>query len=106
MENKKFKTELARSVWSENRYYEIAGQGSGEVSHPAMKILQNLAKEANSILDLGCGEGTRLNLLAKKNGVGVDFSKKAIALAKKKYSQHHFLVGDLTKLLFKKKHSI
>jgi SAM-dependent methyltransferase len=84
-----------------NKYYQIAASGSRKINHPAMIILKGLADKADRILDLGCGEGTRLNWLTKK-GTGVDINGKAISLAKKKYPGHNFLIGDLSKLPFSK----
>ncbi|MCJ7805513.1 class I SAM-dependent methyltransferase [Patescibacteria group bacterium] len=96
------KNNLAKSVWSKKIYYDIAAKGSLDVNHPAMKILAKLAKGANQILDMGCGEGTRLNFVARgKECYGIDISSKAIGLAKKKYSKLHFTVGDLETLPYK-----
>lgn len=84
-------------VWQTDKYYRVAAKGSRDTSYPGMIILKALAEKSEKILDLGCGEGTRLNWLAKK-GTGIDISKKAISLAKKKFPSHRFIVGDLTKL--------
>ncbi len=86
-----------------SEYYRIAASGSSKVDHPAMIILRGLAGKAKEVLDLGCGEGTRLNLLMLSKGTGIDISPKAIALARSKYPRLHFLVGNLEKLPFKKK---
>ena len=94
---------LRNQVWSKKDYYLIARGGSLDSSHPAMKMLFKLVSHANSILDMGCGEGTRLNLLAKKGqkAVGIDISGKAIELAKKKYPKLDFKQGNLEKLPFR-----
>ena len=98
------KKHLRETVLTKDKYYRTARKGSLDVSHPGMKILLKLARDADSTLDLGCGEGTRLNLLATRGqGVGVDISSKAISLAKKKYPNFDFRVGDLEKLPFKEK---
>lgn len=86
---------------STDEYYKIAAKGSCDTAHPAMRILKTLADGSNKILDLGCGEGTRLDYLSPRDGWGVDISSQAIALAKKKYPKHYFLVGDLTRLPFR-----
>jgi len=93
---------LVDTVWSKDKYYDVAGEGSSDMKHPAMVKLKEISKEASSILDMGCGEGTRLAKIADKNGkiYGIDISKKAIEIAKKKYPQFNFRVGNLEKLPF------
>jgi len=89
-----------QSVWETNSYYEKAGNGSLDTNHPGIKLLVSLAKDKKEILDLGCGEGTRLSLISKK-GTGVDISTKAINFAKKKFSNLNFFMGNLEELRFK-----
>lgn len=53
------------------------------------QILENL--EADSVLDVGCGNGANLDYLSKQlgaNGVGVELSEDAVSLLKKKH-QHN-----------------
>lgn len=89
-------------LWKTKKYYEFAGRGSRDVDHPGMKELMTLSKKATNILDLGCGEGTRLSYVAKgKSGAGVDISANAISLAKESYPQFSFKKADLEKLTFK-----
>ena len=67
-----------------------------------IKKLANLAKEGERILDLGCGNG-RLFLTLKEKRVdyfGIDFSKELIEIAKKRYPQGKFFVGDCLNLPF------
>ena len=92
-----------KQVWEKDEYYELAKKGSLDINHPAMKLLKKLAKPNIKILDLGCGEGTRLNYLCKNPGncVGIDISSKAIGLAKKSYPDISFLNANLEKLLLK-----
>lgn len=90
---------LLERVWSKNNYYKIAGEGSTDIEHPAMKMLAKIAKGADQILDMGCGEGTRLNFVAKdEKGYGIDISSQAISMAKKKNPRLRFTVGDLEHL--------
>lgn len=90
-------------MWKSDAYYDTAHKGSLYQSHPGMKVLFQMAKKAERILDLGCGEGTRTNLVAKKKklAVGVDLSRTAIKRAKKNYPEHKFLEADLVDLPFK-----
>lgn len=102
MIDKKNKNKLVRDVWSKDDYYRTAGQGSMDVTHPAMKKLKDLARSSVNILDMGCGEGTRLAYIADNDrcGFGIDISEKAIEIARKKYPQFDFRVGDLENLPF------
>jgi len=98
------KDKLTKEVWSKESYYKKAEVGSLEFDHPAMKKLIEISNDANTVLDMGCGEGTRLNkLITKKSqkGCGIDISTKAIAIAKEKYPRLSFLVGDLESLPYK-----
>ena len=99
------KKTLTKKVWSKDSYYKVAEQGSLDFEHPAMKLLVKLAKNSKNILDMGCGEGTRLGKIIdkKQKGTGVDISTKAIDLAKKKFPKLNFAVGDLEKLPFANK---
>ncbi len=92
--------DLKQTVWETDNYYKKAHLGSLDINHPGIKLLFNLSKGDKKILDLGCGEGTRLSFLSK-NGTGVDISHKAINLAKKKYPKLNFTVGNLENLKFK-----
>lgn len=96
------KGKLKKEVWSKNEYYNIAGKGSSETNHPAMKKLAELAKNSVDILDMGCGEGTRLANIGNSNNnlFGIDISPKAIEIAKNKYPDFDFRVGNLEKLAF------
>lgn len=102
MAKKDTKEKLKREVWGKEEYYELARKGSLDVSHPGMKILKRLCKESKNVLDMGCGEGTRLNYLIgkSKNGVGVDISRTAVEKAKKRYPALDFIEADLEKIPF------
>ena len=55
------------------------------------------------ILDLGCGQGFRTNVLSRKNDVvGVDMSKDDIAVAQKRYPGVSFKLMDAEHLKFKR----
>ena len=85
-------------------YYQVAKQASSEVgNHQGLLYLQEKAKHSRNILDVGCGEGTRLNTLLPKTtpGVGVDINRKAIKLAKSQYPRHKFISTNDETLPFK-----
>ncbi len=91
------------------KYYSLAHKGSKDLSHPAMVNLLHLIKDSTKILDLGCGEGSRLNELRKKTSkkdidwFGIDINEYAIKNAKKNYKSINFTKGNLEHLPFKDK---
>lgn len=86
--------------WETDEYYEKAQEASLDTGHAGMKLLKKLSKNKTHILDLGCGEGTRLDYFTSKNGTGVDISEKAIIMARKK-SKNKFINANLEKLPLK-----
>lgn len=88
-------------------YYGLAHQGSTDLTHPAMKVLLRVFQKSQKILDMGCGEGTRLETLRansnsnEKKLFGIDASYVAIRLALKEYPQTNFQVANLEKLPFR-----
>ncbi|HEX6977269.1 MAG TPA: methyltransferase domain-containing protein [Patescibacteria group bacterium] len=91
------KKRMEREVWGSKRYYDILHKENLKNKHKSELILKEYAKKAYTILDLGCGEGSRLNILCgkKQKGVGIDISPLAIKLAKKNYPYLKFLKSDL-----------
>jgi len=47
------------------------------------------------IMELGCGTGDLLNSLSPSYGLGIDFSDKMIEIAKNKYPDLDFIIGDV-----------
>lgn len=47
------------------------------------------------VLDLGCGNGDLLASLAPDHGIGVDFSEKAVEVARTRHPELEFIVGDV-----------
>lgn len=97
------KKKLAEGVWRSDVYYQMAKQGSLDMDHPGMQILKQLTQKANRILDLGCGEGSRLNALSKgkTEAIGIDISETAIRFAKKNYPKLQFIKDDLENIPLK-----
>ena len=64
------------------------------------KVIKSLNKMNGSILEVGCGLGYVVDLIARNNQNieinGCDISKKAIQIAKKKFPQYNFFVNDIT----------
>jgi len=89
---------------NQKKYYTIASEASQEIQgHPGLEYLQKETRKAKAILDVGCGEGTKLNSVAlnHQNATGVDINRYAITLAKKKYPQLNFIHHSGKKLPFK-----
>ena len=81
----------------QEKYYQKAREASAQIgTHPGLKMLQKLAADSKNVLDVGCGEGTRLNLYLKKNqtGTGIDLNQYALKEAQKQYPRHHFTWYD------------
>lgn len=47
------------------------------------------------VLDLGCGNGDLLAALSPEHGIGVDFSEKAVEVARTRHPDLEFVVGDV-----------
>lgn len=56
--------------------------------------LQRLVPPGRSVLELGCGTGNLLNALRPARGVGIDLSPAMVDLARRKYTELRFEVGD------------
>jgi SAM-dependent methyltransferase len=97
----------------EHRYKHgsTSGEGScGEQAKYKAKVINEIIKKEDikSMLDFGCGDGDQLALIKCPNYIGLDVSKTAIYLCKRRfiddklksfylYDPEHF-GGDLTKL--------
>lgn len=81
-------------------YYKAAKAASLKINNSGLLYLQNKCATSSKILDVGCGEGSRLDTLSKKPGSGVDVNSKAIKEAKQQFPKHHFQVADAAKLPF------
>ena len=60
-----------------------------------LRYLHFLIPEGSRVLELGCGTGHLLAALKPSHGVGVDFSERMIAEARKAHPDLTFLVGDI-----------
>lgn len=80
-------------------YYDIVAKANQDISwHPGIKSISNLALKSRSILDVGCGDGSKLFKILGKNkvGTGIDVNRYAIKKAKTRYPHLKFLLtkGD------------
>jgi len=76
---------------------------SREYIWPEMNFLFNdTLKKNDLVLDLGCGSGRHYPIILEKETVyiGLDSSEKLINIAKKKYPEANFQVGNALNLIF------
>ena len=64
---------------------------------PDLLPFLNLVKPGNKVLDIGCGNGRLYGALKGKkiDYLGLDFSQKLLAIAKKQYPQAKFKLADI-----------
>lgn len=81
-----------QDYWESKEYIDISSEASRRLDHLGIEWIFKKAKTSKKILDVGCSDGTRLNLLVGKGqkGWGVDVSKTAISFAKRKYPHLNF----------------
>lgn len=89
--------ELTQGPWQTSAYYQQAKKASEE-DHPSLQFIKERYR-GKSILEVACGEGTKLSRLEAKKRTGLDISKVAIKQAKRKLT--HAIVGDAEHLPFK-----
>jgi len=93
-----------------------AGKGEGWDNAPGKIIILNAFKDISAqlskdtiILDVGCGTGYMLNMIQntiQSNAIkliGIDISEVAINIAKKRYPDIEFHLGDATHTFFEDK---
>jgi len=84
-------------------YSDIAGEFNAtrqKYIWPGLNEFTSDLKTGSRVLDVGCGQGRLLEILADKkiNYLGVDSSRELIELAQKNYSNYKFLVSDVLSL--------
>lgn len=60
-----------------------------------LRYLRFLIPEGLRVLDLGCGLGDKLAAVNPAIGVGLDFSSKILEVAKQRYPNFEFILGDI-----------
>lgn len=102
MKSNKLENRLLQFYWNKQEYINIArAQSINSKNSYWMKILKNKAK-GKKVLDVGCGDGTRLKQLMDKTGqfYGLEISKSALLLAKKKYSGIKLIMANTAAIPF------
>lgn len=73
---------LSQNTWNKAGYYKKAKQAS-ESTHPAFSEIAAYTK-GRSVLEVGCGEGSKLESLPGKVKIGTDISRTGLNAAKKR----------------------
>ncbi|MFA5172937.1 MAG: class I SAM-dependent methyltransferase [Candidatus Paceibacterota bacterium] len=96
--HKKTYNELAKE-------YESRAESLFDVTRNAMDNFSFFIKSKGLILDVGCGVGVAMNILAKKGFklIGLDLSQKMIDFAKKRNPGIKIIKGDFLKTEFDEK---
>ncbi len=58
------------------------------------KVYRHLIEPGLRVLEIGCGRGDLLDAVRPSFGIGIDFSEKMIARARKRHPRLHFAVAD------------
>lgn len=98
---------LKSSVWEKEEYFLLAEKVvlSDFLKNFGLKKLKDYAGQASRILDCACGDGVDIEMIwhPKAQFWGIDISKTAINLAKKRFKSNdnvHFKIGNIEKIDF------
>ncbi len=94
-----WKNRIDTAVKEHYSVYVIHEAGWNKINMIHRELLQDNIPPESKVLDAGCGYGRWSPLF--KNYVGIDFSPDFIEMARKKYPEKVFMVGDLKDLPFK-----
>jgi len=92
------------------KYYDLIFQGKDYVKETSFinSVVRERNKNAKSILDVGCGTGTHLNLLVNDFKIlyGVDLNREMIQQARKKSKRVKYVVGGMKDFHIKRKFDV
>jgi SAM-dependent methyltransferase len=100
------KTQLHKKIYNElAEEYERRAVGSTAVDEDAMNYFSVYIKPGGSVLDVGCGVGKAMNILAKKGfkAIGIDISPKMAEFAKRRNPKTNVIIGDFLTVKFEDK---
>ncbi len=88
------KSNLTKTLWSKSGYYKKI-RSLDKLDHPALKEIFSLTSSAGSVLDVGCGDGTKLSLMGNPSSkkYGLEVSPETVKLAKMAHPDFSFTVG-------------
>lgn len=88
-------------------YYDLVMGDRITEANLLRNLLKQHAPNAKSLLELGCGSGSLINVLRKSYAcVGIDLSPGMVRLAKKKVPKTRFLEGDITSFDLREKFDV
>lgn len=95
------KNNLEKKIWGSKDYYQTIS-ALEDFSHPGFQKAIELCKESQTILDVGCGDGSKLERLAGPliKGTGTELSQMAIGLAKQKFPKSIYKLQKSSELPF------
>lgn len=97
LRQKRAEYESALSHWG-HKPKSLLYKTSGSMVARHRALLSSLPLERKTILDIGCGFGDIIPMIAAKathfSYTGIDMVPGFIKFAARKYPRHHFLVGD------------
>src|SRR5262249_27399827 len=89
------KKERQVAFWDAIAPQRDAWRRRGRAYHDeVLALLRFLIPRGSRVLEIGCATGDILNALEPARGVGVDFSRRMVELARQKYPALEFVVGD------------
>ena len=96
------KIQKGNKKYYESRAEEWTNQKTNSFFHEKeFTYLASLLKKGDTVIDIACAWGIHVPLFVgighKLRYVGIDFSKKMIAIAKRRFPLHDFRIGDITK---------
>lgn len=92
---------LEKNIWSSDKYYEKIAE-IDDFSHPGFASAKEICANSKSILDVGCGDGSKLAVLGNANTkrVGCELGEAGIRLGRQKFPDIKFIHIDGNKLPF------
>lgn len=82
-------------LWEKKSYYKKI-EKSETFSHPGFQLSQLICENAKKILDIGCGDGSKLSQLGGESTkrYGIEISSTAIQIGRGKYQKINFKLFD------------
>lgn len=63
-------SQLSQNLWTDTRYYDKIQQ-TDDLSHPGITAIVQALARAESVLDVGAGDGRKINLLGKESALRI-----------------------------------
>ncbi len=91
----------AQNLWTESKYYKKIAEKEN-FSHPGYLLIKKYSKTSTRILDVGCGDGSKLNRIGNNKSlkIGCELSQTGVKIGKEKFPQISFICSSGEKLPF------